>query len=363
MSVTQDHGSDDVLIRREGRAGRITMNRPAALNALTYAMVGRIREALTAWQDDPTVGVVLLDGAGGRALCAGGDVRALYDSRGKGSSFARAFWSEEYRLNALIGRYPKPFVAIQDGIVMGGGIGLSGHARHRIVTERSRLAMPETGIGLIPDVGGTWLLAHAPGESGVYLGLTGEPMGAADAIYARFADTFMPAAKLPQLVERLVDRQGGSVVEAIAALCEDPGPPPLATRRADIDRVFGKPTVEAMLETLSSMPGEWAQKTATALAQKSPKSLELTLAAIRNARGLAALEAALNVEYRLTVRLFEDGEFPEGVRALIVDKDRKPSWSPARLADVGPDLVAAYLAPLPPPEELGLEPHTHSAAT
>ncbi len=347
MNVTQSHGSDEVLIRREGRAGRITMNRPAALNALTYAMVGRIWEALTAWQDDPTVGLVLLDGAGERALCAGGDVRALYDSREQGSSFARAFWSEEYRLNALIGRYPKPFVAIQDGIVMGGGIGLSGHARHRIVTERSRLAMPETGIGLIPDVGGTWLLAHAPGETGVYLGLTGEPMGAADAIYARFADTFIPSAKLPQLVDRLVDAKGGPVGAAIAALSEDAGSPPLAARRADIDRVFGMATVEAMLAALSEMPGEWAHKTAATLAQKSPKSLELTLAAIRNARSLASLEAALNVEYRLTVRLFEDGEFPEGVRALIVDKDRKPRWSPARLADVGPDLVAAYLAPLP----------------
>ena len=332
------------------------MNRPAALNALTYAMVGRIWEALTAWQDDPTVGLVLLDGVGERALCAGGDVRALYDSRERGSSFARAFWSEEYRLNALIGRYPKPFVAIQDGIVMGGGIGLSGHARHRIVTERSRLAMPETGIGLIPDVGGTWLLAHAPGETGVYLGLTGEPMGAADAIYARFADTFIPSAKLPQLVERLADAHGASIGTAIAALSEDAGSPPLAARRADIDGVFGNTTVEAMLAAPSEMPGEWAHKTVATLAQKSPKSLELTLAAIRNARGLASLEAALNVEYRLTVRLFEDGEFLEGVRALIVDKDRKPRWSPARLADVDLDLIAAYLAPLPADDELGLKP-------
>ena len=199
------------------------MNRPAALNALTYPMVGRIWEALTAWQDDPAVGLVLLDGAGERALCAGGDVRALYDSRAQGSGLARAFWREEYRLNALIGRYPKPFVAIQDGIVMGGGIGLSGHARDRIVTERSKLAMPETGIGLIPDVGGTWLLADAPGETGIYLGLTGEPMGAADAIYARFTDAFIPSAKLPQLVERLLDAKGGPVGAAIGALSEDPG--------------------------------------------------------------------------------------------------------------------------------------------
>ncbi len=356
MNVAQASQSDEVFIRREGRAGRITMNRPAALNALTYPMVGRIWEALTAWQDDPAVGLVLLDGNGERALCAGGDVRALYDSRPQGSGLARAFWREEYRLDALIGRYPKPFVAVQDGIVMGGGIGLSGHARDRIVTERSKLAMPETGIGLIPDVGGTWLLADAPGEAGVYLGLTGEPMGAADAIYARFTDAFIPSAKLSQLVARLIDAKGGSVGTAIGALSEDPGPPPLAAQRADIDRVFGKATVEAMLEALSDLPGEWAQKTAAALALKSPKSLKLTLAAISQARTLGSLEAALNVEFRLTVRLFEDGEFPEGVRALIVDKDRRPQWSPARLADVGPDLVAAYLAPLPAGEELGLKP-------
>ena len=301
-------------------------------------MVGRIWEALTAWQDDPAVGLVLLDGAGERALCAGGDVRALYDSRGQGSGLARAFWREEYRLNALIGRYPKPFVAIQDGIVMGGGIGLSGHARDRIVTERSKLAMPETGIGLIPDVGGTWLLADAPGETGIYLGLTGEPMGAADAIYARFTDAFIPSAKLSQLVARLVDAKGGPVGAAIGGAVRGSGPPPLAARRADIDRVFGKATVEAMLEALSGHPGEWAQKTAAALAQKSPKSLKLTLAAIRQAADLGSLEAALNVEFRLTVRLFEDGEFPEGVRALIVDKDRKPQVvaGAARRCGAGP---------------------------
>jgi enoyl-CoA hydratase len=349
--------SDEVLIRREGRAGRITMNRPQALNALTLAMVGRIGDALLEWRDDPAVELILLDAAGGRALCAGGDVRALYDSRHEGSGLARAFWRGEYPVNALIGRYPKPYVALQDGIVMGGGIGLSGHARHRIVTERSRLAMPETSIGLIPDVGGTWLLAHAPGAIGIYLGLTGEAMGAADAIYARFADVLVPSAKLGQLAERLIDVKGGYIGDAIAALTDDAGSSPLAARRADIDRIFSGESIEAMLDALSAMPGEWAQKTAATLAQKSPKSLRLTLAAIRNAQRLGSLEEALNVEYRLCVRLFEDGEFPEGVRALIVDKDRQPKWSPARIADVGPELVAAYLAPLPPGAELGLSPH------
>ncbi len=352
----QTPASDEVLIRREGRAGRITMNRPHALNALTLAMVHQISDALKAWTTDPAVELVVLDGAGDRGLCAGGDVRALYDSREQGSGLARTFWRDEYPLNALIGRYPKPFVAVQDGIVMGGGIGLSGHARDRIVTERSRLAMPETGIGLVPDVGGTWLLADAPGAAGIYLGLTGEAMRAADAIYAHFADVFIPSAKIARLVERLVDAKGGPVGGAIRALAEDPGPSPLADRRADIDRVFGGDSVEAMLAALAALPGEWEQKTTATLAQKSPKALKLTLAAIHNAQALGSLEEALNVEFRLCVRLFEDGEFIEGVRALLVDKDRQPKWRPARLEDVRPGTVAAYLMPLPRHEELGLKP-------
>lgn len=344
--------SDEVLIRREGRAGRITMNRPKALNALTHAMVGRIWEALLAWRDDPGVELVLLDGAGDRALCAGGDVRSLYDGRHDGSVHARAFWRDEYRLNALIARYPKPYVAIQDGVVMGGGIGLSAHARHRIVTERSKLAMPETGIGLIPDVGGTWLLARAPGHIGTYLGLTGESMGAADAIYARFSDAFVPAAKLDALRARLIDANGGGVAEVISAFAQDPGPSGLHAARGNIDRDFAAPALEGILEALGAASTEWAQQTHAALDLKSPKSLKLTLAAILNARTLGSLEQALAIEFRLCTRLFEDGEFIEGVRALIVDKDRKPKWSPPRLGDVTPQLVRDYLESLPAGEDL-----------
>ena len=351
----ESSATDEVLIRREGRAGRITMNRPKALNALTHTMVARIWDALVAWKNEPAVELVVLDGAGDRALCAGGDVRSLYESRTQGSAYARTFWREEYRLNALIGRYPKPYVAIQDGIVMGGGIGLSGHASHRVVTERSQLAMPETGIGLIPDVGGTWLLASVPGKTGIYLGLAGEVMRGADAIYARFSDTLVPIARLAALVERLVDPKAGGVGEVIRAFAEDPGSSALQNGRADIDRAFGGATVEAVLETLAAMPGEWAAKTSATLALKSPKALKLTLAAIRQARTLPSLDDALKAEYRLTVRLFEDGEFPEGVRALIIDKDRVPKWSPKALAEVTPETVARYLAPLPHDEELAFE--------
>jgi len=182
----QVSATDEVLIRRQGRAGRLTMNRPQALNALTLGMVRQIWSALLAWRSDPAVELVVLDGTGERALCAGGDVRALYDSRSDGSRLARSFWREEYRLNALIGRYPKPFLAIQDGIVMGGGIGLSGHAGHRIVTDRSRLAMPETGIGLIPDVGGTWLLSRAPAAVGREAGRSRRRVGGRDHRFGRW---------------------------------------------------------------------------------------------------------------------------------------------------------------------------------
>jgi enoyl-CoA hydratase len=344
--------TDEVLIRREGRAGRITMNRPKTLNALTYPMVGAIHMALLAWKDDPAVELVLLDGAGERGLCAGGDVRSLYESRTRGSGLARKFWRDEYQLNAFISRYPKPFVALQDGIVMGGGIGLSAHASHRIVTERSRLAMPETGIGLIPDVGGTWLLANAPGETGVYLGLTGEMMRPADAIFARFSDALVPSGKLSALVDRLLDARGGPVGEAIRALAEDPVESELGRRRSAIDAAFAAEDAERIHMVLAGIPDEWAARTRASLRQKSPKALKLTLAAIRQARRLPSLEEALRVEYRLAVRLFEDGEFPEGVRALLIDKDRKPKWSPPELGEVTPELVARYLAPLPPGEEL-----------
>src|SRR5262245_40260487 len=258
MSATPN---DEVLIRREGRAGRITINRPQALNALPHAMVAPIWNALLAWQNDAGVELVLLDGSGDRALCAGGDVRALYDSRSAGSGAARAFWRDEYRLNALIGRYHKPYVAIQDGIVMGGGIGLSAHARHRIVTERSRLAMPETGIGLIPDVGGSWLLAHAPGEAGLYLGLTGAEMNAADAIYAGFSDVFVPAGSLGELKARLLDPKGGAIGEVLKTLTQAAGRSRLADRAADIDQILAADNLATILDRLQHSNLDWRHGT------------------------------------------------------------------------------------------------------
>ncbi len=346
----------EVLIRVEGRAGRITMNRPKALNALTLGMVREIWTALNAWRADPAVGLVLLDGAGDRALCAGGDVLSLYQSRAEGSGLARTFWREEYKLNALIHRYPKPYVVIQDGIVMGGGIGLSGHAQHRIVTERSMLAMPETGIGLIPDVGGTWLLAHAAGELGVYLGLTGARMNGSDAIQAGFAGTFVPSHALEPLKAELCDPKSAPVDEIIDGLADAHAVPvsPMMALKPKVDRFFAPRTVEGILSELQTTTDGWAQKTRADLLTKSPLALKATLNAIRQARHLPSLEAALNVEFRLCTRLFERGEFPEGVRALLVEKDKAPKWTPPRLEAVTPAMVAELFAPLPVSEELGL---------
>ena len=349
--------SADCLIRREGRAGRITLNRPAALNALTYSMIGDIAAALAAWRTDPAVELVILDGAGDRALCAGGDVISLYDASARGSkpdpALAAAFWRDEYRLNAAIKHYPKPYVAIMDGIVMGGGVGLSAHGRHRIVTDRTMVAMPETAIGLIPDVGGTWLLGHAQGRFGEYLGLTGARMDGADAIQAGFADIYLPRADVPAFVAKLIDAAASPIDEIIDHAADRPVPASkLAAARELISRIFAHDTVEAMHREALGTTDPLAQRVAADLVSKSPKALTLALAAIRQARTQAALEAALAVEYRLVNRLYRDGEFVEGIRALLIDKDKSPKWQPPSLAEVTPALVAHYLAPLAQAEEL-----------
>ncbi|MGE0698074.1 MAG: enoyl-CoA hydratase/isomerase family protein [Hyphomicrobiaceae bacterium] len=350
----------EVLIRVEGRAGRITLNRPRALNALTLGMVRDIWATLLAWKNDAAVQLVILDGTGERALCAGGDVLSLYNSRSDGSGLARTFWREEYRLNALIHRYPKPFVAMMDGIVMGGGIGLSAHAQGggRIVTDRSMLAMPETGIGLIPDVGGTWLLGRAIGELGTYLGLTGARMNGSDAIQTGFADVHISHGRRADLIAALADPKAPPVADIIDEAGEaEPVPPsPLMALKNEIDRCFGKPTVEAILAELQTTTAEWAMKARADLLQKSPLALKATLAALRRAPSLGSLEAALDVEFRLCTHLFEAGEFPEGVRALLVDKDKAPKWRPPRLEDVTPSMLDMLLVPYPAADEPGLAP-------
>lgn len=345
---------DEILVRTEGRAGRLTLNRPKALNALTYAQIGAIDAALTQWESDPEVEVVILDGTGERAMCAGGDVLAMYESAKDGTAYAERFWRDEYHLNLRISDYPKPYVALMDGFVMGGGIGISAHASHRIVTERSALAMPETTIGLVPDVGGSWLLACAPGRMGEYFGLLGERMGSGDALYAGFADTHVDGARLGDLVAALCKPNGEPIGATIAEFAGAPTPPVHAARQDDIDRIFDAPTVAEIRARLQASGLDWAEKALSALAQRSPLSLSLALASIRQARELGSLAAALDIEYRLTTRLFAHGEFIEGIRALLVDKDKAPKWNPASLEAVTPEMIAEFLAPLPAESRPGL---------
>ena len=346
--------ADEIIIRREGRAGRITLNRPKALNALTYPQIGQISDALEAWREDDAVKLVILDGAGDRALCAGGDVLSLYEKRDDGGRFASRFWWDEYHLNAMIARYPKPYVALQDGIVMGGGIGLSAHASHRVVTERSMLAMPETGIGLVPDVGGMWLLGRAPGHFGEYLGLLGERMNAGDAILMEFADTCVQSDTLNDLIGALVAPDGDPVGVTIANFAAAPPPPVIAARQDSVDEIFGLGSVEEIIAALALGSEDWQTKAFEAAGQRSPLAMKLTLAAVREARAMTSLEDSLNLEYRLVTRLFRHGEFIEGIRALLVDKDKAPQWNPRKLEEVSEEMVASFLAPLPAGEALAL---------
>ncbi|WP_375457116.1 enoyl-CoA hydratase/isomerase family protein [uncultured Methylobacterium sp.] len=337
----------EVIVERVGSLGRLRLDRPKALNALTHAMVGAIDAGLDRFLADPGVAAILLTGEGERGLCAGGDLRALYET--DGTAFAEAFWRDEYRLNARIAACEKPFVAVMDGITMGGGVGVSGHARHRVVTERSRVAMPETGLGFLPDVGGTWLLARAPGETGIYLGLTGEPMGAADAILCGFADAMVPAGALPRLIEALAalppDAGHAAVRAAIGALAQDPGPAPLAASRAVIDRCFAFGAVADILAALDADGSDFAARTRATLLEKSPSSLVITLRLLRLGRTAKTLEACLEREFHASLALLAEGEFREGIRAAVIDKDKAPRWSPATLSAVDPERIAGWLTP------------------
>ena len=332
-----------VLLERRGRLGVITLNRPRAINALTHEMVRLVLRALDEWEGDATVHTVAVTGAGERGLCAGGDVVALYEAAVRGPlEPAVEFWAEEYTMNARIAAYPKPVVAVQDGLVLGGGIGISSHASHRVVTERSRLGFPEVTIGFVPDVGGTWLLSRAPGELGTRLALTGASVGAADAIHVGLADHLVPSRSVPELLARLETADPDPVV---AALAQDPGPAPLATERELTDHAFAADSVVAILAALDADGGPTARELATTIRAKSPTALSVTLAALRRARGLGSLEEALAQEFRVSTRHLTAPDFVEGIRAQLVDKDRTPRWRPARPEEVPPSLVEEFFRP------------------
>ncbi|MFB7864954.1 enoyl-CoA hydratase/isomerase family protein [Streptomyces sp. NPDC056069] len=354
MSVPTGLPEPEVLVHTEGRAGFLTLNRPRAINALTHGMVRRIDEALTAWEHDPAVTTVVLRGAGERGLCAGGDIRAIHDDARAGGTATVGFWRDEYRLNARVARYPKPYVAFMDGIVMGGGVGVSAHGSVRIVTERSRVAMPETGIGFVPDVGGTHLLSRAPGELGTHLALTGTPARAADAILAGLADHFVPAADLPALAAALTTEPAP---EAVARFARPAPEGDLAARRAWIDACYAADTVEGIVERLTDSGVPEAKETATVLLTRSPTALKATLSAVRRARAQASLEETLNMEFRLSCAALASPDLVEGIRAQVVDKDRNPRWTPPTLAQVTEQATEGWFAPRAA-GELGLTPPT-----
>jgi len=345
-----------VLTRIEGDVGHLTLNRPRAINALDIGMIRALAAALDDWEHDDAVRIVLLDGAGDRGLCAGGDVRGLREQIIAGDPDATGeFFRAEYTLNARIAEYPKPIVVVADGVTMGGGIGLAGHADVRVVTERAKLAMPETRIGFTPDVGGTWLLGRAPGRIGEYLGLTGATMDAADALYAGFADRLVESGSLERFVSSLRSSLNGPEGDpcslsgaAAGGADETPHTSRLEAARPWIDDAFAADDVAGIIARLRARPEPDAQATADTLEELSPTALTVTLAAIRRARDLPDLRAALAQEYGLVLWFAHaQPDLVEGIRAQLVDKDRAPHWHPAALADVPADLAETALAYAP----------------
>ena len=332
--MTED---DTVITRREGRVGRILLNRPRVLNTLTLDMVRVFTQALHAFRDDPHVHAVVVEGAGDRAFCAGGDIRALRDGQLSGDrTGVEAFFREEYDLNLLISAYPKPYIALIDGICMGGGIGVSAHGPYRVATEHAMFAMPETAIGFFPDIGGTFFLPRLPGQLGIHLGLTGLRTTGADAVHAGFATHFTSRANLPALSETLAEIG----VAALARFAEPLPPCTIASDLAAIDRCFAADTIGEIAARLAAEPGDWAAAALKALRTVSPTALGFTLEAFRRGADMT-LKQTLDAEFLLTRTTMAYPDFAEGVRAMVVDKDRQPKWQPTRIEDIDQGVVDA----------------------
>jgi enoyl-CoA hydratase len=348
QTVAVANSEPDLIVAREGAVGVIRLNRPKAINAVTLEMFREIDKALNHFEPDPAVGLILLEGAGERGLCAGGDIRALYESAEVKGDLGKILWREEYILNARIANFPKPYVAFMDGIVMGGGVGLSAHGSHRVVTERTKLAMPEVGLGFFPDVGGTWLLSRSPGEIGTYFGLSGQTMNGPDAIYARFADAVVPSSRLGELREALVNLRGGissaEVKSTIDGFATGETAGPVAAIQPQIDRWFAHERMEDIVAELQRDGSELAQSTLKTLNEKSPRGMVVALKLLRLARRSSSLQECLVREYRAALEVFASDDFREGVRAAVIDKDRSPRWSPPRIEDVTTEMVAPYFA-------------------
>ena len=332
----------EINARVENYVGRITLNRPGALHALTTAMCLAVTEALKAWREDPRVDLVLIDNAGERGFCAGGDIRAMAKAGAEDPDAGAAFFFAEYQMDELLQRYPKPVAAIMDGVTMGGGVGLSAYCAYRIATERTLWAMPETGIGLFPDIGAGWLLSRLPGEYGTWMALTGARLKAADLLYLKLATHHVPAARIEALKVALL----ANPLEARRILMrfhDDPGPAPLSGKQAALDALFGHDTMEAIMAALQA-GSSWAQEQAAILATRSPTSMKVALRELRQARDMSSFADEIAVEYRLACRMIRTPDFQEGVRAVVIDKDNAPRWSPARLEDVTDAMVDALFA-------------------
>jgi enoyl-CoA hydratase len=337
----------DVLVRECGALRRLTLNRPQALNALTLDMAVTMTAWLRAWASDDAAGTVLIDGAGERGLCAGGDLRALYDAAKINDPLPAKFWATEYRLDVLIARYRKPVVVVMDGLTMGGGVGISAHAAHRVVTERSAIAMPEVGIGYFPDVGVSFLLARTPGLVGTHLALTGERINAADAIYCGLADIHIAAAKLAELPARLADCRTAPEVRArLDGLSRPPAPGKMDAARPWIDACYGGEIVEVIVARLQHGKTDEARAAFATLMKMSPTSLKITLRNIGAALSFANVEDSFRQDYRISLACIAAHDFIEGIRAAIVDKDRHPAWRPDKLQDVTADIVERHFRPL-----------------
>lgn len=337
----------DVLIRVVGAWGHITLNRPRALNALSYPMCCAIDDALSAWEQDSTIIGVLIDGAGERGFCAGGDIRALFDTvRAGNAAQAAIFFAREYRLNARIARFAKPYVALMDGITMGGGVGLSAHGSFRVVTERTMVAMPEVGIGFIPDIGATYLLGRVADGLGIHVALTAMRLNAADAIAIDLADVCVSSSMLDEVRQRvLACRSAEAVKTALHEVAMMPDASRLIAQRDWIKQCYELGSIEQILDALERA-GEPARVAKTVIAAQSPTSIKLTLRALRAARDYGALEPSLQLEYRLALGCLRGHDFVEGVRAAVVDKDRMPRWQPDTLADVDDAMLEPYFAAL-----------------
>lgn len=337
--------NEDVLVTVDRGVGLITLNRPKAINSLNHSMVATMARVLTDWEDDDAVTAVVVDGAGERGLCAGGDIVALYHSaRAEGSEKgreAREFWYDEYLLNAQIGRFAKPYVALMDGIVMGGGVGVSAHGNVRVVTDTTKMAMPEVGIGFVPDVGGQLILSRAPGRLGYHAALTGANFDGADAIAMGFADHYVPHDRLADFKSAIV---ADGIDAALAAHATEPPPSNLVRQREWIDECYAG---ESALDIVAALRGrgDAAAEAADLIETRSPVSVSVTLEALRRAAELATLEDVLRQEYRTSCGALRSHDFVEGIRAQVVDKDRNPKWSPASLAAVTTADVEEYFTP------------------